>query len=154
MSFDGNTFSDGRLLEHVLHSVVDVQEGGAGGSFPVPALLHQVVHFGGAPRGAVHPVARLQQLVDVRQLHPRVGRHPVGGNLPQEDAERPHVAFEAVVVVLRGTGLQLLLQVLLFASLVLCRWGQGLLEREGGLEGGGGCVKAFVVSAHVVVVLL
>lgn len=49
-------------LEHVLHVVVNLSEGGSPAIFPVPALPHEAVHAGGAPGGAFHAVSRLQQL--------------------------------------------------------------------------------------------
>lgn len=49
-------------LEHVLHVVVDLSEGGSPPVVPVPALPHEAVHAGWAAGGTLHAVARLQQL--------------------------------------------------------------------------------------------
>ena len=47
-------------LEHVLHVVVDLSEGGPPPVVPVPALPHEAVHAGGAAGGTLHAVAGFQ----------------------------------------------------------------------------------------------
>ena len=54
--------TEAAYLEHVLHVVVDLSEGGSPAVVPVPALPHEAVHAGGAAGGAFHAVSRLQQL--------------------------------------------------------------------------------------------
>ena len=49
-------------LEHVLHVVVDLPEGGPPAVLPVPALPHQAVHAARAPGRTLHPVPALKQL--------------------------------------------------------------------------------------------
>ena len=49
-------------LEHVLHVVVNLSEGGSPPVVPVPALPHEAVHARWAAGRALHAVARLQQL--------------------------------------------------------------------------------------------
>ena len=75
------------------------KEGGTIGRVPAPALPHKLVHLGGTAWRTLHPVARLQQLVHVGQLDPRVRRHAVGGNLPEENAESPNVGLGGELVV-------------------------------------------------------
>ena len=83
---------------------MDLQERGAVGGVPAPALTHKLVHLRGAAWGTLHPVAGLQELVDVRQLDAGVRGHSVGGNLPQEDAESPDVRLGGELVVGQALG--------------------------------------------------
>ena len=98
------TFSYGRFLKHILERVMYFKEGGAVGRIPAPALPHKLVDLGRTPRGALHPVTWLQQLVDISQLHPRVRRHPVGGDLPEQDPESPNVRLGRELVVSQALG--------------------------------------------------
>ena len=86
-------------MKHILKRVMYFKEGGAVGRIPAPALPHKLVDLGRTPRRALHPITRLQQLVDISQLHPGVRRHPVGGDLPQQDAESPNVRLGRELVV-------------------------------------------------------
>lgn len=49
-------------LEHVLHVVVDLPEGGPPAVLPVPALPHEAVHAARAPGRTLHPVPAFKQL--------------------------------------------------------------------------------------------
>ncbi len=80
------------------------KEGGSVGRIPAPALPHKLVDLGRTPRRALHPVTRLQQLVDISQLHPGIRRHSVGGDLPKQDAESPNVRLGRELVVGQALG--------------------------------------------------
>ena len=49
---------------------------------------HELVDFLRAALRPVHAVVLLQQLVHLREVNPWVRRHPIGGNLPQQNPKR------------------------------------------------------------------
>lgn len=83
----------------MLQIVVDAFERRPIRGAPLPALPHQIVDLMRTARRTFHSVAGLESMEHVGQINSGVRRHSVGGDFPQQHAERPNVRFGAELVV-------------------------------------------------------
>ena len=66
-------------------------------SGPLITFLHGTLHY--FEVFVRKEISKTLYLVDIGKFHPRIGRHAVGGDLPQQDPEGPNVGLGGELVV-------------------------------------------------------